>query len=112
MNEGDESMAAKDSRTEIEQIARKYAQLLKSELDVKEVYWFGSFVKGNGTADSDIDIAVIGDDFTGDLIEDTFQLLKLRRQVDYRIEPHPILSSEFNDDHPLAKSIMEEGIKI
>ncbi|MGE5577304.1 MAG: hypothetical protein ACM3TT_08965 [Syntrophothermus sp.] len=63
-------------------------------------------------ADSDIDIAVVADGFTGDIIEDTFTLMKLRRQVDIRIKPHPFLPSEFREENPVAREVMRTGIRI
>lgn len=62
--------------------------------------------------DSDIDIAVVADGFSGDLVEDTFKLMKIRRSVDKRIEPHPFLTEEFNENDPMAKEVMDTGIRI
>ena len=96
----------------IEAIAKKFAELVKKEMNIKNVYLYGSAVKGMNTEDSDIDIAVIGDDFIGDPIEDTFKLMKIRRKVDYRIEPHPFKSSEFRKSNPFVKEILSTGIKV
>ncbi len=46
------------------------------------------------------------------LIEDTFALMRLRREVDLRIEPHPFLISDFTENNPVAREIMETGIRI
>ena len=40
----------------------------------------------------------MADGFSGDLVEDTFKLMKIRRNVDKRIEPHPFCVEDFNDD--------------
>ena len=66
---------------------------------LKSVYLYGSVVKGANTEGSDINIAVIGDDFTDDPIADTFKLMKIRRKIDNRIEPHPFKSSEIGRAH-------------
>jgi hypothetical protein len=55
---------------------------------------YGSYVRGPFTDDSDIDIAVVVDGFSGDLVEDTIKLMKIRRNVDNRIEPHPFSVDE------------------
>jgi len=96
----------------IKQIASQFAELVKSEMNIKSVYLYGSVVKGANTEDSDIDIAVVGDDFSGDLIEDTFKLMKIRRKVDNRIEPHPFKSTEFDKANPFVAEILATGIKI
>ncbi len=97
---------------QINQIILKYADQVKKEYNVKGIYLYGSYAKGNNTEDSDIDIAVVCEDFTGDIIEDRFRLMKLRRKVDYRIEPHPFAVNEFNEDNPNARVVIQTGIKI
>ena len=59
------------------------------------------------TEQSDIDVAVISKDFTGDLVDDTLKLMRVRRKVDNRIEPHPIIANDFNDSNPFVKEIMK-----
>jgi len=105
-------MADPIDREQIKQIALKYAEYLKKEYKLRGVYIYGSSARGNFTEDSDIDIAVVAEDFTGDLVEDTFRLMQLRRKVDYRIEPHPFLVECFNENHPEAREVMETGIRI
>lgn len=105
-------MASFNTRERIEEIARKYGKLVKEELDVKNIYLYGSYAKGTYTSDSDIDIAVVGDDFTGDPIEDTLMLMKIRRKIDNRIEPRPFKTCYFNSSNPFVKEIIETGIMI
>ncbi len=96
----------------VEKIALKYAQALKKQFNLRGVYVYGSYVKGNHHEDSDIDIAVIAEDFTGDIVEDIFKLMRLRRDIDCRIEPHPFDFQSFNEDNPEAREVMRTGIKI
>jgi len=105
-------MASFYDRETVEIIAKKFAELVKNEMKIKSVYLYGSVVKGTNNEDSDIDIAVVGDDFIGDPVEDTFRLMKIRRKVDNRIEPHPFKSSEFDKSNPFVKEILTTGIKI
>ena len=100
-------MAFSSIKEEITSIAEKYANLVKEEMSVESVYLFGSFVKGNPDRDSDIDIAVITDDFSGDIIEDTLKLMRIRRKVDTRIEPHPL-----RKDNPLVREVIATGRRI
>ena len=97
---------------DIEIIAQKYAELIRKEINLKTVYLYGSFAKGNNNEDSDIDIAVVADDFTGDPVEDRLKLMRIRRKVDTRIEPHPFCSSDFKLSNPFVREIIETGIKI
>ncbi|KJS21601.1 MAG: nucleotidyltransferase [Clostridiaceae bacterium BRH_c20a] len=105
-------MASFNDIETIKLIAKQFAELVKSQMNIKSVYLYGSVVKGANTEDSDIDIAVIGDDFTDDPIADTFKLMKIRRKIDNRIEPHPFKSSEFNKTNPFVAEIITTGIKI
>jgi predicted nucleotidyltransferase len=92
---------------EITAIAKKYADLVKEEMNVEAIYLFGSFVNGNHDQDSDIDIAIVTDDFSGDIIEDTLKLMRIRRKVDTRIEPHPL-----RKDNPFLKEVIATGRRI
>lgn len=105
-------MASFNTREKIEEIAREFGKLVQKELDVKNIYLYGSYVRGTYSEDSDIDVAVIGDDFTGDPIEDTMALMRIRRKIDNRIEPRPFRTSDFNVTNPLSKEIIETGIMI
>jgi len=40
------------------------------------------------------------------------QLMRLRRKIDLRIEPHPIGESEFNNTNPFAWEVQSTGIEI
>lgn len=105
-------MASFDDRKRIEEIAKRYAELLRKEININSIFLYGSYAKGTDRVDSDIDIAVVGNDFTGDIIEDTLKLMKIRRKVDLRIEPHPFKSSEFNASNPFVREILSTGIRI
>jgi predicted nucleotidyltransferase len=100
-------VASKSIGEEITAIAKKYADLVKEEMNVEAIYLFGSFVNGNHDQDSDIDIAIVTDDFSGDIIEDTLKLMRIRRKVDTRIEPHPL-----RKDNPFVKEVIATGRRI
>ncbi|MDD3271457.1 MAG: nucleotidyltransferase domain-containing protein [Syntrophomonadaceae bacterium] len=100
-------MASGSIGEEITAIAKKYADLVKEEMNVEAIYLFGSFVNGNHDQDSDIDIAIVTDDFSGDIIEDTLKLMRIRRKVDTRIEPHPL-----RKDNPFVKEVIATGRRI
>ncbi len=88
----------------------KYIKTVSKVYNVKAVYLFGSFAKGTNHEDSDIDIAIISDDFK-DKIDDMSNLFMLTRNIDLRIEPHPFSTEDFEDD-PFANEIIETGIKV
>lgn len=97
---------------EIENIAKTFALSVCQEIDVQKVLLYGSYAKGDFSKDSDIDIAVVSNDFTGDPIEDIMKLMRIRRKIDKRIEPRAIRSEDFNRNNPLSKEIIDTGIEI
>lgn len=89
----------------------KFIQMIPSDLDVKKAYLFGSYAKGLEKEDSDIDIAVVLGNMT-DFFAIQMELMRIRRKVDLRIEPHPILESDFTLMNPFASEIQNSGIEI
>lgn len=93
-------------------IALQYADILSRNFLLRQMFIFGSSVTGVASEDSDIDIAVVADDFSGDAVDDMFRLMKSRRNIDLRIEPHAFLPSDFHEGNPFAAEIMRSGIRI
>ena len=91
--------------------AKKYLKAARSEMNVKAAYIFGSCAKGNQNDESDIDIAVVLKDMK-DFFETQLKLMRLRRKIDLRIEPHPIADADFHVNNPFAKEVIETGILI
>ena len=89
-------------------IAVKYAYAVKSKYDFVKIILFGSYAKGNYNKDSDIDIAVILKDYNN-LMDVQLDLMRLRRKIDSRIEPHPFREKEFNITNPLVNEIVKYG---
>lgn len=92
-------------------IANQYAEVLTKKYKFLKIILFGSYAKGNYHEDSDIDIAVVFKDYNN-LIEMQLELLRLRRKIDSRIEPHPFRESEFNIFNPVANEIIKYGKEI
>ncbi|NPA36956.1 MAG: nucleotidyltransferase domain-containing protein [Chlorobi bacterium] len=89
-------------------IAKQFATLVSEKYDCVNIILFGSYAKGVSHSNSDIDIAVILKDYDN-LFDIQVELMKLRRKIDTRIEPHPIKESEFNDNSPLFLEIKKYG---
>ncbi len=100
-------MDKKDALT----IARKFAEAVKTNYNCKQVFLFGSYVKGTYHEESDIDIAVILEDFNNP-IDIQLELMRLRRKIDSRIEPHPFREKDFDITNPVVHEILEHGERI
>jgi len=92
-------------------IAKTYLELIRSKYDIKQTLLFGSFAKGTSNEDSDIDIAIVMNETTS-IIDIQIDLMKLRRKVDLRIEPHPFKQVDFIRNNPLVDEILKYGIAI
>jgi hypothetical protein len=93
-------------------IKRYVGELEKNGIKISEVFIFGSRVKRTTKEESDIDIALISDAFTGDRFEDRRRIVPLRRRIDSRIEPIPFRPEDFNDGGMLVEEIKSTGKRI
>ncbi len=92
-------------------IARQYASAVKTNYDCKQVFLFGSWARGTNHEESDIDIAVILKEFDNPM-DMRLELMRLRRKIDSRIEPHPFREKDFNSSNPVAHEILRHGRRI
>jgi predicted nucleotidyltransferase len=92
-------------------IAHLYVHSISNKYTIHQAFLFGSFAKGTNHDDSDIDVAVVVNHIE-DIIDAQIDMMKLRRKVDLRIEPHPFEICDFNQNDPLVNEILKHGIKI
>jgi uncharacterized protein len=90
-----------------------YVEALKNHgIEVKEVILFGSCVRGRNKEESDIDVAIVSDAFSGDRFEDRRRIVPLRRGIDNRIEPIPLTPEAFASGGNLVDEIKKTGVRI
>jgi len=89
------------------EIARLYAQKVKSLMPVSMVVLYGSHAKGTAGQNSDIDIAVVVDKFDGDYLKTSADLFNLVRTVNKRIEP--VLLCRENDKGGFLENVLKHG---
>ena len=91
-----------------------YINLIQKNFDeFEKAYLFGSYAKGKYNRDSDIDLALVFrhlDD--SERFDVQVQLILLASQIDSRIEPHPISSSDFNSGNPFIDEIKKTGVEL
>jgi predicted nucleotidyltransferase len=92
-------------------IAIRYIDTISNRYNILQAFLFGSFAKGTTHADSDIDIALVINNVS-DIIDTQIEMMKLRRNVDLRIEPHPFMAADFNPENPVVHEILKYGIQI
>lgn len=98
-------------KSEVIIIANRFAKAVKSNYNCIEVILFGSYIKGTNHEESDIDIAVILQEFENSL-DIQLELMRLRRSIDSRIEPHPFRLADFDSTNPLVYEIVRHGLRV
>ncbi|MCL2350898.1 MAG: nucleotidyltransferase domain-containing protein [Firmicutes bacterium] len=88
-------------------IARLYADEVIKELNPAKILLFGSYVKGSAREESDIDIAVIYDGFSGDWLRVGAKLASLTWKVSAYIEP--VLLDSKNDRSGFVEEVLRTG---
>jgi predicted nucleotidyltransferase len=82
-----------DKREDIIKKITVYQALVKQSnfpMPIEAVYLFGSYAKGTANKDSDIDVALVVNNFDGDYFDIIPPIWQLRESIDFRIEPHVI----------------------
>lgn len=98
-------------KTDALKIANNYALVVNANYKYLKIFLFGSYARGNHNEDSDIDIAIVFKDYSN-LMDMQLELMRLRRKIDSRIEPHPFRESEFQLSNPIVKEILKYGEEI
>lgn len=100
------------SQTDVICIIRKFVDLVSAEFNLREVYLFGSYANGIADKYSDIDIAIVSDEFEGSRFWDKKKLNKYLLNFSSDIEIHPFNSEDFKDSDPFVTEIKRTGKKI
>ena len=98
--------------TDIDSKVHLFLQLVSKKINVVQAYLFGSSAKSQRHEWSDIDLAIVSPDFSGDSFEDSKILFPFILAVDRAIEVHPFRPDDFSSANPFAKEILESGVKI
>jgi predicted nucleotidyltransferase len=105
-------MAQKADR-KIEKSVKSYIEKLEGiGIHVQQAILFGSYASGKNDEWSDIDLAIVSDDFAGNRFEDRNKIRKITLQVNSDISPMPFRPEDFNDSDYFVKEILEKGIRI
>jgi predicted nucleotidyltransferase len=100
------------SQSDINNLVSKFVNLVANEFPIKSVYLFGSYAKGEAEEYSDIDLAVVSDNFEGSRFFDKEKLNKYILKTSIDLEIHPFRTMDFTEDNPFVKEIIQTGLKI
>ncbi len=106
-------MACKENKRVVLRKIQEYADILRENgINVWRLYLFGSFASGAAEEHSDIDLAIFFNQANIDSFHEDLKLMRLRRQVDLRIEPHAFARSDLKQPDPFVKEIVTKGTRI
>jgi predicted nucleotidyltransferase len=86
---------------------KRYVEAVIKEFSPSAIVLFGSYVNGVPHEDSDIDVGVVFDGFTGDWLEASAKLWRLRHGVSFEIEPHLLDTTQ--DKSGFVKYVFKTG---
>ena len=95
-----------DKETAISTVER-YANAVRKEFSPAAIILYGSYAKGSPNKDSDIDVAVIFNGFSGDWLKTSTRLWRLTEDISFDIEP--ILLDSAEDESGFVRSIYKNG---
>ena len=94
-------------------IVRRYVEALEREgIHLEKALLFGSYARGDARDTSDIDVALVSNDFAGRRYSDREKLYSPTFAVDWRIDPLPYRPEDFDESDLLVKEILATGIEI
>jgi uncharacterized protein len=102
-------MLTKD--TAIDTIHRFITACKQRNISFRKVIFFGSVANGKSNENSDIDLALVSDQFTGNPFSDWHLLSPINIRFS-EIEPHPFSTQYFEESDPFIEEIKRTGIEI
>jgi predicted nucleotidyltransferase len=103
------------AETPVKQIAQFIKDLLRGrDITVDEIIVFGSYARGNYTEDSDLDIAVISQDFNGKDVFQKARMLKglkwaLVEKFELAFDIVPLSLKQWQESSSLVVDFVKEG---
>lgn len=101
---------------DINHIKNKILSLIELAADnniiIEQAILFGSYAKGSNSEYSDIDIALVSDNFSGIRLDDNIRLMDIVLKIDHNIETHPFRPEDFTPDNLFVREILKQGIRI
>lgn len=87
-------------------------KLCDEGVDIEAAYLYGSQATGLPHRDSDIDVAIVSPDLSGDQVQDWMRLNRIATRIDVRMEVIGFRPEQFRDENPLAWEVKTTGIAL
>ena len=101
------------ARSAVLKLAKGFINELKSRgLAANRAVVFGSYAKGVANEQSDIDLAIWADEFSGCQAEDIELIIPIKKNFSHLLEVHTFHSTETEHTNPFVGDIVRTGIAI
>ncbi len=101
------------TQKDVNEIISRFIELAGKEINIKHIYLFGSYARGTYSEYSDIDVAIVSDDFQGIPFYDRQRMIKYILKISDSLELHPFKTDDFNPEiNPFVSEIINTGIMI
>ena len=100
---------------EIQNIVSKFVTAIALHgVHVEKALLYGSVATGKKTADSDLDVAIVSNDFGKDRFNEGKMLMQLAWRIDPRLHPVPVSADSYSNDTwiPLIHEIRTHGVEV
>jgi uncharacterized protein len=98
---------------DIIELIKKFLERLKEDnIKVQKAILYGSYAKGNYNEWSDIDLALVSEDFIGNRIIDKERMIKSIVDINTSISPLPFRPEDFDESDLFVKEIIKTGVRI
>lgn len=87
-------------------------QLEDNNIQIKKAILFGSQISGSADEWSDIDIALISDNFEGVRYKDKGKIRKITLSVSSLLSPLPYSTQDFSEMDPFLEHIIATGVAL
>ncbi len=102
-----------DIPNKIQTIISEYLAALSAHgFQIEDANLFGSYAKGNANQWSDIDLAVVSNEFDGVRFTDKNKIRKIAIAISSDLEILPFNPKDFTRQDPLVKEILETGVSV
>lgn len=98
---------------EVKNILDQYIRVLEdNNIHICKAFLFGSYATQRTDKWSDIDIALVSDDFEGIRFRDKEKIRKTTLALSPLLSPLPFRTLDFTDDDPFVRHIRETGLSV
>jgi predicted nucleotidyltransferase len=105
-------VSVETSKETLTKVKKLLTTLRGNGVHITAAYLYGSHAYGIPHPDSDIDIAIISPDLSGDNLEDWCFLNQIAADIDVRMEVVGFRPERFRREHPLAWEVASKGLQI